>query len=76
MQIISDEGEFEMRKVNRRMKIVSLLLAGGMLTQIWGGCGTLVPQIGIGFGRSIGAIPGAIVGDLIFDAINLGGVEG
>jgi hypothetical protein len=51
-----------------------MLLTGGMLLQLWGGCGTLLPQVGIGFGRSIGAIPGAIVGDLIFDAINLGAV--
>ncbi len=62
-----------MRKNNRRMKIVGLLLTGGVLLQGFGCLSGIWPQIGIGFGRSIGAIPGAIVGDLIFDAINLGG---
>jgi hypothetical protein len=64
-----------MRKTNR-MKLVGLLLSGGMLLQLWGGCGSLLPQIGIGFARSLGAIPGAVVGDLIFDAIDLGGTTG
>jgi len=64
-----------MRKNNRRMKIVGLLLGGGMLLQL--NClGPVWKQAGIGFGRSIGAIPGAIVGDLIFDAINLPAVGG
>lgn len=63
-----------MRNKNRRMKVVGLLLTGGVMLQLTGCLGPLWKQAGIGFGRSIGAIPGAIVGDLIFDAINLGGV--
>jgi hypothetical protein len=65
-----------MRKNIRRMKMggLMLLLGGGSLMQL--DClGPVLQQAGIGFGRSLGAIPGAIVGDLIFDAINLGAVE-
>ena len=62
-----------MRNKNRRMKIVGLLLTGGMMLQ-WGGClGPVFKQAGIGFGRSLGAIPGNIVGDLIINSLGLGG---
>lgn len=64
-----------MRNKNRRMKLVGLLLTGGMLMQFGGGgcLGGVFKQAGIGFGRSLGAIPGNIVGGFILTALNLGG---
>jgi hypothetical protein len=62
-----------MRKNSHRMKIVGLLLAGGMLLQFGGCLGGIWKQVGIGFGRSIGAIPGNLVGDLIVGFLPIGG---
>jgi len=68
------KGDENMRK--NRMKWLGMLASTGMLFQF--GCSTdaLFRRMQIGFAESLGAIPGAVIGDLIFDAVDLGGLLG
>jgi len=58
-----------MRK--NRMKWLSMFAATGMLFQFGCSIQGFFNRAQIGFAESIGAIPGVIIGDLIFDAIDL-----
>jgi len=58
-----------MRK--NRMKWLGMFAATGMLFQFGCSVDALMRRIQIGFAEQIGAIPGVIVGDLIFQAIDL-----
>ena len=62
-------------KKNRKMKMMGMLVTGAMLFQFGGCLGGLWQQIGIGFGRGLGALPVDTVNDL-FIAPLLEGITG
>ncbi len=55
-----------MQRNSIRMKVVGLLATGAMMMQ-FGGClyDGFLKQVGIGFGRGIGAIPSEIVNSIV-----------
>jgi len=53
-------------------RVLGVVISGGVLFQFGGCLGSVWSQGGIGFGRTLGAVPGAALGDAAFTAIGLG----
>jgi hypothetical protein len=51
---------------NRWVKACGALAVGSVVLQL-GSCGSLIPQVGQGFGFAFGAIPAEVVGCLIVE---------
>lgn len=64
-----------MKRTNRA-KWMGMMIAGGMMFQLGCSIDGLFRHIQIGFAQAIGAIPGALLGEVLNDAIGIVGGDG